>query len=77
MVEYNDYKTTAQGLYGNGTETIFINQHGKAFVVQSPDLVNTGRDAVPTDNFLPADMVQLGTAAVSDLVIPEWVYEAQ
>ena len=75
MTTFNSYETIALGVYGNGNETIFINQHGKAFIVQSSDML-ADQDAIPTDNYLPADMIALGTADCSDLVIPEWVYDA-
>lgn len=74
-MNFNNYQTTAQGVYGNGSETIFVNKNGKAFIVQSPDMP-AGTDAVSTDNYLPADMVALGDKDCADLEIPEWVYEA-
>jgi hypothetical protein len=77
MTEKNTYPTTGCGFYGNGSETVFINQHGRAFVVQSPDMVNTGRDAIPVDNYLPVDMVQLGDADCADIEVPEWVYDVE
>ncbi len=76
MTEYNKKPTTGHGVYGNSTETIFVNQHGKAFIVQSPDMP-TGTDAIPTDNYLPADMVALGDRDVEDLNIPDWVVDAK
>ena len=76
MPEYNNYETKTLGVYGNSTETIFVNKHGKAFIVQSPDM-RPGEDAVATDNYLPADMVALGERDCRDLEIPEWVYEAR
>lgn len=75
MTEFNTYKTTALGIYGNGSETIFVNKNGKAFIVQSPDMTSE-QDALPTDNFLPVDMVALGDSDTADLEIPDWVYEA-
>jgi hypothetical protein len=76
MTKFNSYETKTQGVYGNGSETIFVNKFGKAFIVQSPDM-QPGVDATPTDNYLPVDMVSLGMSDVSDLEIPEWVYEAR
>lgn len=74
MQNYNTYKTTGTGFYSNSQETIFINQHGKAFIIQSPDM-NDCDEAIPTDNFLPCDMVQLGNSDCVCLSVPEWVYD--
>jgi hypothetical protein len=76
MTEYNDYETKGIGFYGNGTETFFINKNGVCFVIQSPDLVDVA-DAVKVNNFLPVDAVQLGTADVDGIEVPEWCYEAR
>jgi hypothetical protein len=75
MVEFNSYKTTGQGLYGNGEETYFVNKHGIAFCVQSPDLAARHGEPIKVDGYLPVDCVQLGTADTADLEIPDWVYE--
>lgn len=75
MTEFNTYKTTTLGVYGNGSETIFVNQNGNAFIVQSPDMP-ADVDALKTDNYLPVDMVALGDKDCADLEIPEWVYNA-
>lgn len=77
MTEFNKHETKTLGVYGNGSETIFVNKNGKAFIVQSPDMAGTKRDAIPTDNHLPADMVALGDKDCADLEIPDWVYEAR
>ena len=76
MTKFNSYKTTTLGVYGNSSETIFVNKHGRAFIVQSPDMP-AGKDAVKTDNYLPVDMVALGDKDCADLEIPDWVYEAK
>lgn len=70
--EFNTYPTTTHGVYGNGEETYFVNQYGRAFCVQSPDLVNVA-DALEVDNRLPVDCVALGDADCADLEIPDWV----
>lgn len=75
MTEFNDYQTTTLGIYGNGSETIFVNKNAKAFIVQSPDMA-AGQDAIATDNYLPVDMVALGDNDAAGLEIPDWVYEA-
>ena len=74
MTAFNSYETKTQGVYGNGSETIFVNKFGNAFIVQSPDMP-PGVDAAPTDNYLPVDMVSLGTSDVRDMEIPDWVQE--
>ena len=76
MTEFNTYETKTLGVYGNDSETIFVNKNGKAFIVQSPDMP-AGKDAIPTDNFLPVDMAALGDKDCTDLEIPDWVYEAK
>ena len=76
MAELNTYPTTGHGFYSNGRETIFVNQHGKAFLIQAPDM-RPGADALAVSNYLPVDMVALDIADVQDLVVPEWVYDAQ
>lgn len=77
MAEMNNYKTTGHGLYGNGEETYFVNEHGRMFVVQSPDLVGRGEVSQINDNRLPADCVALGDNDMADIEIPDWVYEAK
>ena len=76
MKEFNNYETKTLGVYGDDSETIFVNKYGKAFVVQSPDM-QPDDDAIPTDNFLPVGMVALGNNDCTDLEIPDWVYEAK
>mgnify|MGYP003513917704 CR=1 FL=1 len=74
QIELNTYETKTLGLYGNGTETIFVNKNGIAFVVQSPDLAATGGEPTRVSNNLPADMVALGDMDAAEIEIPDWVY---
>lgn len=77
MTELNTYKTTTLGLYGNGSETYFVNKYGRMFCVQSPDLAAAAGEPIEImDNLLPVDAVPLGDRDARDIEIPDWVYDA-
>lgn len=78
MTEFNNYKTIAQGVYGNSIETYYVNSYGVMFCIQSPDLTVASVDAIRVaDNRLPVDCVALGTSDIQDITVPEWCFDWQ